>query len=1767
MGMQELRVLVQKKDEEERKKEAKSGSSKKSKSSSSADKKKKSWSGSSSKNGNSSSIAGAAKTDRKSENVVSKSSVKKKSEYSYPATEKKVKEIQASVKRNTETPTYDRKVITSKNYTPKKTQSIKDESNTTRRALLKERELYKAEKNPALTGLASGLSLGLTDIARDEALKTFKANNDDYTRLSRLRETPEYKAGEMAGFVATSLVPYSAAAKAVGTSARVANAGSKIGKAVSKVPKVSEATADKVGRGIAKSLAADAIAGTPLDATLAIRQSTTTDESGSSVDKDKLIKNFAINAAVNAGAGAAFEVAAPAVKALLKKADSSLTGSKTPILKDGKQALVNTNKLKGKTVTAETPKTETVTAETPKTETVTAETPKTETVTAETPKTETVTAETPKTETVAETPKTETVTAETPKTRTVTAETPKTRTVTAETPKTETVTAETPKTKEFQPLGADTAKYKYKKKTSKLFTNTVQDSNLPDEVKSLDENLFATERTTNLKQKEMSKLRRDTDLEGERTELLSKDAASVNAEDFVTAMDMLSDDFAKAGGDMLTADFHNGVKLLRKMAEVDTQAGQVVQANKMYKNTLAGKLQEGKRRIDNSRKAEEKASPKKKKQVDAETDSVIDGIGSATKDVIDSIANNPEDALDSFLGRLTQILPKTKTQTGKTLREQYVESSANSIANRFRADNVKGESAPLQELYSRMTNTIKGWIRTDKKTPAQKESAINTLRKEVQDSQIEADKYEEVFDEAIRVAKEQYKDDAEALAKIAELEQIGLKGFSETTVNKAIKEIIADSGKTITDIVKMSIKTKEEKLAEIKEIILKDVGADEKTAQELLDNIDRQFKQIVNDRNYSMVQGILNKKAPQIKSAYQKYAETVNVSGQFIDRSKSVVSQALKDAGVEARKLIGESDTIKAEAKKKFIETATENLRKQDLDEGLVGEIIEQLSKDFDSKVADTAEKYLDKRFLNRSNKTQTGKKAVSDDIKDLIRMGAYDRDDILDVIREQNGLPVLSNEDIQRISEIMLKVEKETDSREIELLNGEIEKIISDKMAVTGHDRLRALQRISLLSSPKTLLVRNPAGNIIFRGLETVKDIPAVIADTAASKFTGTRTISANPNKYAAYASGLKKGIKEWSQDVKRGVDTSPSRSAYELPMGSTFKGTNPVTKVLASMEKFIKYSLSLGDRPFYQAAHDQAMQELKNLGKLDSISAEDAELWARERGLDAVFQNSSDFSTRMSNIRSALGYVGDIMIPFTQTPANIADKLIDYSPIGLIKAVANVTKGVTKGSFDQRKFADTIGRSFTGAGAIALGYLWAKSGNFIPDTYKNTDDYKLYEAQKFSGRQSYSIDTGDHYITIKNESPASALLIMGAEAYASGAKQEDLFNMIFQGAMSGIDAFFSQSLLSGVFETLSSESPSKAAQELAINAMSQAVPTSLKQLAKTIDPYARETSDNNALRQGVKQAMSGIPGLSTLLPKKYDITGKEAMNNQGRNAVSRFLENLIFPETISAKNRDTVNNTLMALYDQTGNSNVLLRKAYKTIRYGDNQTLNLTSKQISEYQRMIGSEAYANISSFISSSAYKNMSNEDRASVISKINQNAENNAKTQILISAGKVTQDEWLNSLSEEKKKIFEQGVTGMSAMEYTKLCQRVAVDCDIAGGDSNATRAMAFAKEGANSSVFKAYHNDGKNHNYYLADAEQPARLLTEKGYTASDLKQMSEDVDNLYSENTNKKVTKKAVLESYARSVSNDREVRLAICRLLYSYSRNDKGELKTFEV
>lgn len=558
-----------------------------------------------------------------------------------------------------------------------------------------------------------------------------------------------------------------------------------------------------------------------------------------------------------------------------------------------------------------------------------------------------------------------------------------------------------------------------------------------------------------------------------------------------------------------------------------------------------------------------------------------------------------------------------------------------------------------------------------------------------------------------------------------------------------------------------------------------------------------------------------------------------------------------------------------------------------------------------------------------------------------------------------KNFTPIeLSTNEIKHISDSMEDVIKmpETTPAQIKAKEREfakVKKVIGDKVPATLADKVKALQRISLLLNPKTN-VRNVLGNTILGTLENTKDIISAPLDKLVSLNTGQRTtLLPSLTGLQTQGKGMVKGVKTVIGDAKAGVNTSQSRGQFEISGDRIFRNNT-----LNKLDTATNTALRLGDEPFYQAAYDESLRQQLKIAKATEPT-KDMLAKAKEFAEDRTLQNTSAMSEGFKGLQKSINKltgnenlgIGTFAVPFAKTPANILDKAIDYTPVGSLKAI---TQLMTKKTFNQKQFVDRIGRSIVGTGIIALGYDLAKDGKLTGNANKDKDVAAL---DRQMGKSPYAFVVDDEYKTFDWASPASIPLAIGADIFFEGKTRDDMAGVAVDAFKNGATTLFKQSLLQGFQRLFGYNDLIGGLTETAMNAPTQFIPTVLKQASQLKDSSLKDTYDPDRFKKLGNQIKAKIPLVSEKLPTKVDTLGRDMKQFQGKNNAFNVLVN---PSFTTKNVSNETEKFVSKLYEETGLKTHFPKVAENKITYKVdnklNQTINLTADEKIALQRYIG-------------------------------------------------------------------------------------------------------------------------------------------------------------------------------------------------------------------
>mgnify|MGYP002796281987 CR=1 FL=1 len=521
---------------------------------------------------------------------------------------------------------------------------------------------------------------------------------------------------------------------------------------------------------------------------------------------------------------------------------------------------------------------------------------------------------------------------------------------------------------------------------------------------------------------------------------------------------------------------------------------------------------------------------------------------------------------------------------------------------------------------------------------------------------------------------------------------------------------------------------------------------------------------------------------------------------------------------------------------------------------------------------------------------------------------------------------------------------------------------------------KVNALGYTNMLSGTKTW-IKNISSNVLIRPLELASEkIGGAIEEAFITKRTGNRTTDA-PNR-AERAAGREAFTGEIGQTM---VDYFVTHADTGHGSGFDLNHNNRTfnNEWLQAYKNIVDFAMQVGDRPFWEQCYTEELAVIKRLGTkipdtqrvdgrevkvLRDMTLEEMKTEAAVRATERVFQEDNNIVSAINGARRESPMI-DLMItsimPFLKTPTNVASRMMQYSPIGLARAIIQygLWDGKRNGgaNFDQRKFVMNLGRGLTGTGVAVVGALLASLGAIQPGR-EDEEDKKLGVIRKAQGR-SYStyFKLGDWEIPLDFAQPSSGPLYIGAKiAWAIEEMGDDvnipalIGTVLYGSALETGNQLFDNSFLSGFSALFSGYNDaagiaSNIAENIAENQASRLTPSAIRALAKVTDPYVRDVYSQNAVKQFLnRQIIQNWPLLRQTLPVKTDITGDATLQNgyynwgqENQNAALHFLNAFATPWTTLGEKNDAALDTLIDLSRRTGETGFLPGEMVSASKY----------------------------------------------------------------------------------------------------------------------------------------------------------------------------------------------------------------------------------------
>lgn len=594
---------------------------------------------------------------------------------------------------------------------------------------------------------------------------------------------------------------------------------------------------------------------------------------------------------------------------------------------------------------------------------------------------------------------------------------------------------------------------------------------------------------------------------------------------------------------------------------------------------------------------------------------------------------------------------------------------------------------------------------------------------------------------------------------------------------------------------------------------------------------------------------------------------------------------------------------------------------------------------------------------------------------------------------------------------EMQQTIVNSTNQEELSKNVNKVLKELGEQVPKSTLEQLNEWRYFSMLASPRTH-IRNILGNTTMGTMQLMKNKVAGVIETIYSKF--------NKNAERTHSvKGATKEVKNFAKnDIKNvaevlGLETNKyADSTVKIPQ-KTFK-SDKMNKTVGRLMEMNSNLLTAEDGIGLKAGYVRAFSDYVTANNFDVNNMTTEQLnktrnYAVEQAKLATFHQYNSIASAINTIENknlATKLIVGGILPFKQTPMNIATTGWNYSPAGLATTLTKGVHDLRTGKINANQFIDNLSQGLTGTGIALLGYALTSGGILKASGNDDNEDY-----ENAQGKQSYAITIGDNTYSLDWLAPVGIPLFIGSELYQiasdktnkNGTMAENE-NKVFQSATNILDAMANamnpmseMSMISGLTSALQSYSQgdTQFLAKIGVNAIqsyaTQFVPTALGQVAKTLDTKERSTSST---QQGVlpkafdtakNQIMSKIPGVRNLLPVATDVWGNE--KKQSSNILGRAILNSLVPATVKKVTTNEVDKEIERLYDSTGEKSSIPDTYINKKLTIDGKYYRLSNEEYSYYKKNYGSLSYDLISKVINSSSYKNLTDEQKNKALASV------------------------------------------------------------------------------------------------------------------------------------------------------------------------------------
>ena len=571
-------------------------------------------------------------------------------------------------------------------------------------------------------------------------------------------------------------------------------------------------------------------------------------------------------------------------------------------------------------------------------------------------------------------------------------------------------------------------------------------------------------------------------------------------------------------------------------------------------------------------------------------------------------------------------------------------------------------------------------------------------------------------------------------------------------------------------------------------------------------------------------------------------------------------------------------------------------------------------------------------------------------------------------------------------------------------------------QMPSTFKAKWDAWRYMAMLGNAKTQ-VRNVVGNAAFKPYKEVKDKMGALAEKLlVPKDQRTKSLITDH------------GLIQWARNDRKNNAEVQDALKYSASIGddvSTQKTRENMqvfnNKALEGVRKFVEGVPQAGDMLFKSNYYERSLAGFLKArgytaadiqkGKVSEAVLNEARSYAVQEAMKATFNDSNAFSDFMATglrykgdnpIGKAMNLAAEGVLPFRRTPANIAVRFTEYSPVGVAKGLWNAATKVRNGEMTAATAIDQLSSGLTGSAVMALGFALAGGLNGIKITGSGTD-----EDEKRQGHQDYalefSVDGQEYSYKIDWAAPANLPLFVGANIYSALENAgEDTDVSKFTSFIRGMGTMFEpllalscMSSLNDLVEGVRYAEEGEALYSMAANAatsyFTQGIPALARQAYQATQENKQTTfaNSNDPTIRDMQTTAAGLPFVGDKYQTdKINAWGeKENMGDGVTRAVNAFLN----PGTLKKIDNSAVEQEITRL-NKVQDESVTPPYISKVITYTDSngdlhKDYRLSEEEYTKIATTQGQTARRIIETMLDSKNYQAMSDSEKAKAIKQV------------------------------------------------------------------------------------------------------------------------------------------------------------------------------------